>query len=687
MRKYLAKLDWNNMLMNKTAIECWNILKYEIESIIDKFVPFQKQGKRCRKKHLSKEAIRKIMLKQTMLRVYRRTRKEEDYAKYKEALNAATTEIRQSKRSYEQKLACNIKNDSKSFYAYVRSKQNVQDKVGPLEDSAGNIISQGFLMAEDLNGYFSSVFTKEDISSLPVADAKFQGAKSDYLGPLVVTPELVAKKIKAMKDNKSPGVDGIPPKLLMETVEQISIPLARVFNLSLKEGVVPFEWKEANIIPLFKKGSRNKSENYRPVSLTSVICKLLERLIKDHMVDFLVKHKLLNSSQHGFHKARSCLTNMLCFLEEITKWIDVGSPVDIIYLDFQKAFDKVPHQRLLLKLKAHGIGDSITDWIEQWLTDRRQRVVVDGEVSNWKSVLSGVPQGSVLGPILFLIYINDLDDSITSNVLKFADDTKLFRKVNTDGDKQHLQNDLERSVKWSEKWQMLFNFGKCKCLHTGHGNLDVNYKMGDTVLYITVKEKDLGVTISADMKVSEQCGIAASKGNKIIGLIRRNITYKGKKLIIPLYKAIVRPHLEYCIQAWRPYRKKDIDTLERIQRRATKMIPELRDLSYEERLKECGLTTLETRRLRGDQIEIFKILNGYENIDRNMFFSLKKDSRTRGHEVKLVKDQCRLDIRKHSFSQRTINEWNKLSTDCVTASSVNMFKNKVDTYLRRAGYK
>ena len=627
------------------------------------------------------------MLKQTMWRVYRRTRKDEDYAKYKEALNAATTEIRQSKRSYEEKLACNIKNDSKSFYAYVRSKQNVQDKVGPLEDSAGNIISQGFLMAEDLNGYFSSVFTKEDISSLPVADAKFQGAKSDYLGPLVVTPELVAKKIKAMKDNKSPGVDGIPPKLLMETVEQISIPLARVFNLSLKEGVVPFEWKEANIIPLFKKGSRNKTENYRPVSLTSVICKLLERLIKDHMVEFLVKHKLLNSSQHGFLKARSCLTNMLCFLEEITKWIDVGSPVDIIYLDFQKAFDKVPHQRLLLKLKAHGIGDSITDWIEQWLTDRRQRVVVDGEVSNWKSVLSGVPQGSVLGPILFLIYINDLDDSITSNVLKFADDTKLFRKVNTDGNKQHLQNDLDRLVKWSEKWQMLFNFGKCKCLHTGHRNLNVNYKMGDIVLCTTVKEKDLGVTISADMKVSEQCGIAASKGNQILGLIRRNITYKGKKLIIPLYKAIVRPHLEYCIQAWRPYRKKDIDTLERIQRRATKMIPELRDLSYEERLKECGLTTLETRRLRGDQIEVFKILNGYENIDRNMFFSLKKDSRTRGHEVKLVKDQCRLDIRKHSFSQRTINEWNKLSTDCVNASSVNMFKNKVDTYLRRSGYK
>ena len=214
------------------------------------------------------------------------------------------------------------------------------------------------------------------------------------------------------------------------------------------------------------------------------------------------------------------------------------------------------HIKLLLKLKAHGIGDSIIDWIEQWLTNRIQRFVVDGEVSNWKSVLRGVPQGLVLGPILFLIYINDLDDSITSNVLKFADDTKLFRKVSTDGDKQHLQNDLNRLMKWSQKWQML----------------DVNYKMGDTVLGATVKEKDLGVTISADMKVSEQCGIASSKGNQILGLIRGNITYK-KKLIIPLYKAIVRPHLEYCIQAWRPYRQKDIDTLERIQWRTTKMIP------------------------------------------------------------------------------------------------------------------
>ena len=174
-----------------------------------------------------------------------------------------------------------------------------------------------------------------------------------------------------------------------------------------------------------------------------------------------------------------------------------------------------------------------------------------------------VPQGSVLGPILFLIYINDLEDNISSKVLKFADDTKVFRKVTNVTDKQSLQDDLDKLVKWSEKWQMLFHFWKCKCI--GHGNMGEEYKMEDAVLGRTTQEKDLGVTFSADMKVSEQCWIAASKGNQILGLIRRTITYKEKQLIVPLYKVIVRPHLEYCIQAWRPYCKKDIDKLERIQ--------------------------------------------------------------------------------------------------------------------------
>ena len=279
-------------------------------------------------------------------------------------------------------------------------------------------------------------------------------------------------------------------------------------------------------------------------------------------MEFLVKHKLIKTSQQGFLKARSCLTN----LNET---------------NCQKAFDKVPHQRLLLKLKAHGIGNDVINWIEEWFTHRRQRVIVDGEILNWKSFLNVVPWGSILCPILFLIYIYDLEDDISNKELKFVDDTEVFRKITNVTDKQSLQDDLDKLVKWSEKWQMLFNFGKCKCIHIGHGNMDKEYKMVNAVLGRTTQEKDLGVTFTADMKVSEQCRIAASKGNPVLRLIRITITYKENQLIVPLYKAISRPHLEYCIQAWRPYRKKDIDKLERMQRRAAKMIPELRDLSYD----------------------------------------------------------------------------------------------------------
>ena len=210
---------------------------------------------------------------------------------------------------------------------------------------------------------------------------------------------------------------------------------------------------------------------------------------------------------------------------------------------------------------------------------------MDGEISSWNSVLSGVPQGSALEPILFLVYINDFEEGVTGSILKFADDTKLLIKTKEIGDKQNVQDDIDKLVKWSDKWQMLFNFGKCKCLHTGPGNTGMNYDMGGTILSKTVKEKYLGVTMNANLKVSEQRRIAASNGNQVLGMIRRNITYKEKSLTVPLYKAIVRPR-------------------------------------YEERLKECGLTTLETRRLRGGgQIVVFKILSGYENIDSNIFFS------------------------------------------------------------------
>ena len=207
--KSLALIDWNDKMKNKTATECWNISRGELDSAIESYVPMKKQGKRSKKKHLSKEAFRKIIYTQNMWRVYKHTGKDKDYDAYKEALNAATNEVRKSKRNFEHQLAQNIKSDSKSFYAYVRSKHNVRDRVGPLEDNAGNIIIQGVLMAEELNMHFSSVFTREDTSSLPVPETKFEGSEGERLGQLVVTPEVVANKINNMKENKSPGVSRV----------------------------------------------------------------------------------------------------------------------------------------------------------------------------------------------------------------------------------------------------------------------------------------------------------------------------------------------------------------------------------------------------------------------------------------------------------------------------------------------
>ena len=209
----------------------------------------EKQGKRSKKKHLSKEAFRKIIYKQNMWRVYKHTGKDKEYEIYKDTLNAATNEVRKAKRKFEHKLAQHIKSDSKSVYAYVRSKQNVRDKVGPREDNSGNIITQGFVMADELNMPFSSVFTREDTCSLPAPEITFNGSEGERLGQLVVTPEVVASKINNMKENKSPGLDGMSPKILKETVEQISTPLAHVFNMSVQKGIVHLEWKEANIIP------------------------------------------------------------------------------------------------------------------------------------------------------------------------------------------------------------------------------------------------------------------------------------------------------------------------------------------------------------------------------------------------------------------------------------------------------
>jgi hypothetical protein len=328
------------------------------------------------------------------------------------------------------------------------------------------------------------------------------------------------------------------------------------------------------------------------------------------------------------------LTNLLEFLEDVTLNIDEGRPVDVIYLDFSKAFDKVPYQRLFRKLYSHGIGGKITQWIQNWLTGRRQKVGVNKTYSDWENVISGVPQGSVLGPLLFLIYINDLDEGIDSKLVKFADDTKLGRGVATEQEIEMLRQDLQRIYQWSVDWQMLFNTDKCTVLHMGKNNKEAEYKLGTNKIKLSMQEKDLGIIVDKSGKSTEQCILAVKKANCVLGMIKRNIKFKSKKVIVKLYKSLVRPRLEYCVQAWSPHLRKDIDRIERVQRRATKMIEGLGDVSYEGRLQQTELLSLEKRRVRGDLIQVFKIMKGFCKIDYTVFLSFNSRN-NKGSQIKI----------------------------------------------------
>ena len=512
------------------------------------------------------------------------------------------------------------------------------------------------------------------------------GSEDDNLSIDEVTGHDVLKYLQKVDPNKSTGPDQISPRVIRECHRQLVFPITKIFNKSLTECKVPSQWKLANITPIFKKGDKNRATNYCPISLTSVLSKILEKIVRDKITLFLEKHNLITDNQHGFRNKRSCLTNLLDFFKNIHDNWDSKIPSDVIYLDFQKAFDKVPHLRLLEKLKAHGLSNNLCSWIGDWLTNRKQRVVINGDASDWLEVTSGVPQGSVLGPILFTLYINDLENGVVSKVAKFADDTKIGGKVNTIADCESIQNDLNKLINWSEDWQMKFNVDKCKVMHFGDKNINYKYHMFDVPLMEVNDEKDLGIIISNDLKNSKQCIAASKKANKMLGFIARNFDYKTPDVISKLYTSLVRPHLEYCVQHWSPNLIKDINKLERVQRRATKMIPSLRNLPYEERLKKLNMFSLQKRRLRGDLIEVFKILNKFDNVRYDKMFEIQNDTATRNNGMKLKGKRCNTNIGKNYFNIRVVEHWNKLPAIVVSAKTIDTFKARLDKYFESIGY-
>ena len=675
IKRELQTVDWQKLFSNKSAEQSWLIFKEKIENLEQKYIPIRQQSsKRSKPIWMTHKALKAVKQRRRIYRKY----KDIKHPAYIKAAKTANALIKQARKKFEDCLAKKIKEDRKSFFAYARRKSKSNVKVGSLSDEQGQTISDAKQKAELLNDFFWSVFTKEDYNDMPAPATSFVGGCEGKLLDIDIDPEVIAAKLMNLKPDKAAGDDNLSPRLLKNIGSEIASPIAAIFRKSLDTGCIPRDWRTANVTPLFKKGKRCQAENYRPVSLTSQICKVVESVLRDELVQHLERNNLLHNSQHGFRSGYSCATNLLTFLETVTACIDDKLNVDTIYLDLAKAFDKVPHQRLLLKLKAHGIDGLVCNWIKAWLADRQQRVCLDGSYSSWKQVWSGVPQGSVLGPVLFLIFINDLDIGLSSNILKFADDTKIYRSVTNLSDRSRLQQDLDSICSWASRWQMEFNVSKCKVVHYGKGSCGYGYNMNKQPIEEVECEKDLGVTFCQDLKVSAHCKEAYSKANRMLGLISRTIKYRNLQSLMNLYKTLVRPHLDYCSSVWNPHFIKDKSLLERVQHRFTRLFPHLRSLPYEERISQLGLWSLEERRNRADLIEIFKMVKGFTATPWTFFFRRSEDRITRGHSWKLVKNHCRCNTRLHFFSQRVINRWNSLTEEDVAVSSVNSFKNRLE---------
>ncbi|CAL4234819.1 unnamed protein product [Meganyctiphanes norvegica] len=684
MNRLLDEVNWEVEFEGKTTQERWNIFKNKLEEITSQCIPMSKP-RRFLAPWMNRKVVKAYKKKYHAWKRYMQHRRSAGWREYVRERNDASRIERDERRAYEKRLAKEIGVNKRGFFKYVNSKLTVRPEISALIRENGEIIHDEKEMSNICNCYFHTVFNRPtENEELP----EMENLCNENIGDIEITPEMVKNKLEKLNRFKGSGPDNIHPHVLRETASSVCSPLSMIFKESLRAGETPEDWRKANITPIFKKGNRNDPANYRPVSLTSQVCKVLETIVREQLFNHLKSNNLLSEEQHGFREGRSCLSNLLTTLEDWTSILEGGDCVDVAYLDFSKAFDLVSHKHLLLKLQKHGITGQIWNWIKAFLENRKQKVVIRGAESDELNVLSGVPQGSVLGPILFLIFINDLPKCTTCPVCLFADDSKVYCKVprryrgkpELEGAHELLQKDLQNLHNWATKWKMSFNVDKCKIMHLGYGNDKHEYNLNGNVLSETEEERDLGVLIDNDLKFSRHIRGIVAKANRMIGLMKISFESIEKDMFLPLYTTLIRPLLEYCVHAWSPYLERDIDLLENVQRRATKIVRQYKNEEYEVRLRELGLPKLVDRRTRGDMILTYRLLNGLEGIDYQRFFSLENGhyNLRKNHNLQLVKTGDHLNIRRNFFSRRIIDKWNNLTEYEVSAPNTHEFKKRYD---------
>lgn len=672
-----SAVDWN-IPQPSDADEEWNILYSRLISLVEQTVPYCKRRTFTRGPPWIDRELRCLMTKRRKLwDRFKLTHCALDYSVYKEIRNDCNLKKRQKRCQYELSLAVQSRTTPKALYSYLKRSTKAGSGIPALFSS-----EQVSLLDDD--GAKASLFALQ-YSSVYSLETPLPGDTTPiHPSPLIhveMSVDDVAKGLRDLDPNSSPGPDGLHPLFLKTVADCIAAPVCQLFRHSLQAGRLPVAWKLGTVKPIYKGGDRHDPANYRPICLTSVLCKLMERILKRALHLHFENLNIISSAQHGFRRAHSCTSNLLVAREKWAKLLDAGKRLDVVFVDFSKAFDKVPHERLLFKLQGTGVSGNVLSWIADFLAGRTMRVKVNEAYSAPVLMTSGVPQGSVLGPELFKIFINDLPSELQLDCLIYADDLKLWMEVSCLEDADRLQTSLDMLHEWSTKWRLPINREKCSVLSIGAPEPFGAYHIGGVLLRTTILEKDLGVLVSHDLRTTEDTLRRVAAASRMSHAIRRAFSRLTPDVFRILFTSHVRPILEYGLPATYPLTKFECCLIEKVQRRASKSILELRDLPYPLRLQRMHLFSLEYRRRRGDLIFTRRILRGEMGMELQAFFQVNANSSTRGHDWKLFKPR-RLKVRSAlALSTRVVNDWNGLPKHVADAQTEECFKRFLDSHL------
>ncbi len=470
----------------------------------------------------------------------------------------------------------------------------------------------------------------------------------------------------------------------------MSSSLADLFNKSLQDSVLPLDWVSANICPVYKKGDKHCVSNYRPISLTCILSKVLEKIVHAKLYSMLEENKLLSNHQYGFRRQRSTTTLLLSAVNDWGNTLNSHQSVHCLFLDMSKAFDSIPHERLLLKLQLFGVGGSLLLWFRNYLTTRRQRVVLNGIYSNWLPVTSGVPQGSILGPLLFIVYMNDLDNVITCDYKMYADDVTLYHRIVSYDDCSFLQSNLDSFMQWCSRWQMSLQPHKCEALCITNKRLPIHftYQCSNYSLKWSESVRYLGVVINSRLTWSDHCKSVCSRATGVLNLLRRKLYCCSSVAKSHAYCALILPMFLYSYQVWLPHYQKDILVLESIQKRAARWICNSRldpsccswDPTSDICISRLGWPSIMTRLTVSCLLFLFDLFHNRFAMSFFDYFQFNTSS-TKSHPMTLVCKQSVVNAYRYSFFVNLIFIWNRLPFSIVSVSSRNIFRSSVYKFL------